>query len=89
MTAPSALSRRGLLVGMTATLVTAPAIVRAASLMPVRGLVMPVEVYGRSPGMMALEDMFDWSQAMRDIITLGRGFVDENGRHVPLHEVFV
>lgn len=32
--------RRGLLLGLGATLIAAPAIVRAASLMPVRGVVM-------------------------------------------------
>lgn len=37
------LHRRGFLLGLGAGLVAAPAIVRAASLMPVRGIIMPVE----------------------------------------------
>jgi hypothetical protein len=37
------LHRRSFLTGLTASLIAAPAIVRAASLMPVRGIVMPVE----------------------------------------------
>lgn len=36
-------SRRSFLTGLGAALITAPAVVRASSLMPVRGLVMPVE----------------------------------------------
>jgi len=36
-------SRRGFLGGLGATLITAPAIVKAASLMPVRGLIMPLD----------------------------------------------
>lgn len=35
-------SRRSFLTGLGASLIVAPAIVRAASLMPVRGIVMPV-----------------------------------------------
>lgn len=46
------MNRRGFLIGATATLVTAPAIVRAASLMPVR--VMP-EIYGISPALNQLQ----------------------------------
>jgi hypothetical protein len=38
----SALSRRGCLIGVTSTALCAPAIVQAASLMPVRGLIMPI-----------------------------------------------
>jgi hypothetical protein len=36
------MDRRGLLLGLGASLIAAPAIVRAASMMPVRGIVMPV-----------------------------------------------
>jgi hypothetical protein len=38
-------TRRGLLFGIGASLIAAPAIVRAASLMPVRGIVQPVGSY--------------------------------------------
>jgi hypothetical protein len=38
------ISRRSLFLGLSASLIAAPAVVRAASLMPVRGIVMPVEV---------------------------------------------
>jgi hypothetical protein len=37
------ITRRGILIGATATLICAPAIVRATSLMPVRQLVLPPE----------------------------------------------
>ena len=47
------LARRGFITGLVA-FVAAPAIVRVASLMPVR--VMELEVYGRSPAMDALPD---------------------------------
>jgi hypothetical protein len=40
---PNLISRRTLWTGAAATLIAAPAIVRVASLMPVRGLVLPVE----------------------------------------------
>ena len=50
------LSRRGFIGGLGA-LIAAPAIVRAASLMPVRGIVM--DVYGRSPAMDALSAIRD------------------------------
>jgi hypothetical protein len=36
--------RRSFLLGLGASLVAAPAVVRATSLMPVRGIVMPVEL---------------------------------------------
>lgn len=36
------MNRRGFFLGLGASLVAAPAIVRAASLMPVRGIVMPI-----------------------------------------------
>lgn len=36
-------SRRSFLLGLGATLVAAPAVVRAASLMPVRGVILPVD----------------------------------------------
>jgi hypothetical protein len=39
----SRITRRGILIGATATLICAPAIIRAASLMPVRQLVLPPE----------------------------------------------
>ena len=35
--------RRAFLVGATSTILCAPAIVRATSLMPVRGLIMPID----------------------------------------------
>ncbi len=44
VSAQIALSRRRALIGMTSTLVCAPAIVRAAHLMPVRGLIMPINI---------------------------------------------
>lgn len=47
-------SRRGFLIGLGA-LVAAPAVVRAASLMPVRGIIM--DIYGQSPIMSVLEDI--------------------------------
>lgn len=47
------LSRRKFFTGLGATLITAPAIVRAASLMPVKA--MPVELYGISPSVYALD----------------------------------
>ena len=37
------MTRRRIVVGAAASLICAPAIVRAASLMPVRGLLLPVE----------------------------------------------
>lgn len=37
------LNRRTIIVGATASLIAAPAVVRAASLMPVRGIVLPSE----------------------------------------------
>jgi hypothetical protein len=40
-------SRRSFLAGLTSALVAAPAIVQASSLMPVRGIVMPVEKTNR------------------------------------------
>jgi hypothetical protein len=36
-------SRRSFLTGLAASLVAAPAVVRAASLMPVRGIIQPIE----------------------------------------------
>ena len=36
-------TRRSIIVGAAASLICAPAIVRAASLMPVRGLILPIE----------------------------------------------
>lgn len=35
-------SRRSFLIGAAASLITAPAIVRSASLMPVRGIIQPI-----------------------------------------------
>ena len=50
MTAPipnrhhdSLITRRGIFIGAAATLIRAPAIVRAASLMPVRSLILPIK----------------------------------------------
>jgi hypothetical protein len=50
MTAPipnhhhdSLITRRGIFIGAAATLICAPAIVRAASLMPVRSLISPIK----------------------------------------------
>ena len=37
------MTRRGIVVGAAVSLICAPAIVRAASLMPVRGLLLPIE----------------------------------------------
>ena len=37
------ITRRSIFIGATASLICAPAIVRATSLMPVRGLILPVE----------------------------------------------
>lgn len=39
-------SRRGFLFGLTASIIAAPAIVRAASLMPVRGIIAPISLDG-------------------------------------------
>jgi hypothetical protein len=39
------ITRRNLFVGVSAALVAAPAIVRAASLMPVRVLIRPIQMY--------------------------------------------
>jgi hypothetical protein len=48
-------SRRGFLVGLGASLVAAPAIVRASSLMPVRAIKIPTEqeiwLFGEQPGL--------------------------------------
>jgi hypothetical protein len=40
----STVTRRGAFIGATASLLCAPAIVRAAGLMPVRGVILPVEL---------------------------------------------
>lgn len=60
------MDRRSFLTGLTALIAT-PAIVRASSLMPLRGVVVatevPLVVYGNSPGMVALPDL----QALRDM----------------------
>ena len=37
------ITRRGIFIGAAATLICAPAIVRAASLMPVRSLILPIK----------------------------------------------
>lgn len=53
------MNRRGFLRGL-GSLIAAPAIVQASSLMPVRGIIMPTElltVYGASPAMIALPDL--------------------------------
>ena len=39
-------SRRTFLCGLGATLIAAPAIVRAASLMPIRGIIQPISLQG-------------------------------------------
>lgn len=39
-------SRRSFLRGLGATLIAAPAVVRAASLMPIRGIVQPISLEG-------------------------------------------
>jgi len=62
------LSRRGLIRGLGVSLIAAPAIVRAASLMPVKAMPQAtwrqvhdgsllLDAYGRSPAMDALADM--------------------------------
>lgn len=60
------IGRRGFLIGLGSLLVAAPAIVRAASLMPVRGIVMPVEpvadVWAIAETSRALErEIFDYA----------------------------
>jgi hypothetical protein len=39
----SLITRRSIFIGAAASLIYAPAIVRAASLMPIRGLILPIE----------------------------------------------
>ncbi len=61
-------SRRKFLTGMSA-LIAAPAIVRVASIMPVRGYVLrtnviPVEFYGRSPARDALPGLREIQEMM-------------------------
>ena len=50
------LHRRGFITGLGA-LIAAPAIVRVASIMPVRSMPVELEVYGASPAMTALKDL--------------------------------
>lgn len=64
------LSRRNFFVGTTASLVTAPAIVRAVSIMPVK--VMPLDVYGIGPGLAALDALRIHDAMMAEIFrTMG------------------
>lgn len=50
------MNRRGFLTGLGVTLIAAPAIVRAASLMPVRGIVMPTEPMSLMSNMVRLQE---------------------------------
>lgn len=60
------LNRRGLITGLV-SFVAAPAIVRAASLMPVKAITLDeLPLYGFSPGMAASLDMVDFDQVMRE-----------------------
>lgn len=69
-----ALSRRFLLKGFGVALITAPAVVRYASLMPVRGIIMPIEPVYPFPKMslpgryklvgkiaVPVDDLFEWA----------------------------
>lgn len=56
------MNRRGFITGL-ASLVAAPAIVKAASLMPVRGIVMAAD-YGYSPAMYAIGSLVEYDRAM-------------------------
>lgn len=90
-------TRRRFITGL-ASLIAAPAIVRASSLMPVR--VLPVDPgtwmtmdpwpypYGRSPGMNVMEELraqikSDW----RDIVRLSNIVIDDaqQFRGIPIH----
>lgn len=73
MIAPS-LSRRGFIGGLAA-LIAAPAVVRAASLMPVRGIIIPtrnlitLEEYARACGRgLAIIEMFRQSSNLFDVL---------------------
>lgn len=71
------IGRRGFITGLI-SLVAAPAIVRAGSLMPVKVMIEPVwrsfaeidEVYGHGPLMNAMPYLIDWNAATREIIRI-------------------
>jgi hypothetical protein len=67
------MNRRGFLLGLGAGLVASRAIVRAASLMPVRGIVMDAwPPYGASPAMLATAELrAALAQAMSDFAAFG------------------
>lgn len=57
------LARRGFLFGAAASLVAAPAIVKACSLMPVRGIVMdvpPVWVHNKTYSVLYMNERMYW-----------------------------
>lgn len=94
-------TRRGFITGL-ATLIAAPAIVRVASLMPVRGVVMDVgpvgmlEVYGRSPGMEMAAMLDDIEERIgraffMDLGAFGSAAIqvtDGHAAHIPLSEIY-
>lgn len=63
-------SRRGFLTGLGAAFITAPAIVRAGSLMQVRAIIEPVYEYGRSPMMEMLLDLEKISAKVREVMMI-------------------
>lgn len=87
--------RRSFITGI-ASLIAVPAIVRAASLMPVRGIVQ--DIYGTSPAMAALiarakelSEIRARMLAAWDMMAFGTGFIRQlpSGfyEHVPLQQV--
>jgi len=90
-------SRRGFITGLV-SLVAAPAIVRVASIMPVKAMPAELEVYGVSPSMMALELMKELEAINERIMrayfielgVFGSAAVefcgDGTARHVPISE---
>lgn len=96
MTMPS---RRSFITGLV-SLVAAPAIVRAGSLMPVRGMIEPImPLYGISPGMEALQFMKELEELharisrafFMDLGAFGAAAVEvRSGElfHVPIGEIY-
>lgn len=69
-------SRRNFLFGVGASIITAPAIVRVASLMPVKALPPP---YGRSPAMAVLPDLAELKMRIVNMIANPAYLIAEDG----------